>query len=66
MDATTDALGRLERIEDLRQVWQHEARSFTPWLATNIEVLSDAIGLPLTVLGQEVHVGEFRARCTGK
>lgn len=62
MDATTDALGlgRLERVEDLRGVWQHEAGSFTPWLASNVEVLSDAIGLPLTVLGQEVHVGEFR------
>jgi hypothetical protein len=53
-------LGRLDRLADLRQVWQHEAASFTPWLASNIEVLGDAIGLPLTVVGQEVPVGDFR------
>lgn len=41
-------------------MWAHEASDFTPWLAANIEILSDAIGLPLTVVGQEVHIGEFR------
>ncbi|GAA4536425.1 DUF4268 domain-containing protein [Amycolatopsis samaneae] len=53
-------LGRLERLANPRDIWQHEAVDFTPWLAANIEVLSDAIGLPLTVVAQEVHVGEFR------
>lgn len=41
-------------------MWQHESGDFTPWLAANIDVLSDAIGLPLTVVGQEVLVGDFR------
>lgn len=53
-------LGRLERVENLRDVWAHEATHFTPWLAANIEVLSDAIGVPLTVVEQEVDVGDFR------
>lgn len=53
-------LGRLERLTNPRGVWEHEAINFTPWLATNIDVLSDAIGLPLTVVGQEVLVGDFR------
>ncbi|WP_290055892.1 DUF4268 domain-containing protein [Amycolatopsis solani] len=59
---TTDAygLGRLERLADPRDVWKHEAADFTPWLAENIDVLSDAIGLPLSVVGQEVLVGDFR------
>lgn len=58
----TDALGlgRLERIADVRGVWKHEATVFTPWLADNIDLLSDAIDLPLTVVEQEVQVGEFR------
>lgn len=58
----TDAygLGRLERLTNPRDVWTHEAGDFTPWLAENIDVLSDAIGLPLTVVGQEVLVGDFR------
>ena len=58
----TDAygLGRLERLANPRDIWKHEASDFTPWLAENIDVLSDAIGLPLTVVGQEVLVGDFR------
>ncbi|WP_370971234.1 DUF4268 domain-containing protein [Amycolatopsis sp. cg9] len=53
-------LGRLERLANPRDVWKHEAANFTPWLAENIDVLSDAIGLPLSVVGQEVLVGDFR------
>ncbi|MFI9452447.1 DUF4268 domain-containing protein [Amycolatopsis sp. NPDC052450] len=53
-------LGRLERLTNPRDVWEHEANDFTPWLAANIDVLSDVIGLPLTVVGQEVLVGDFR------
>ncbi|MDI5977354.1 DUF4268 domain-containing protein [Amycolatopsis magusensis] len=58
----TDAygLGRLERLNNPRTVWQHEAGDFTPWLAENIDLLSEAIGLSLTVVGQEVLVGDFR------
>ncbi|WP_284747740.1 DUF4268 domain-containing protein [Amycolatopsis sp. RTGN1] len=58
----TDAygLGRLEQLPNPRDIWKHEAGDFTPWLASNIDVLSDVIGLPLTVVRQEVLVGDFR------
>ena len=38
-------LGKLEKIEDLRSIWKHEAKDFTPWLAEeeNLSMLSEAI-----------------------
>jgi len=45
----------------LREAWEHEASDFTPWLSENIEYLSDAIGIPLELTGQEVRVETFAA-----
>ena len=40
---------------DLRKIWAHEAHVFTPWLAENIKLLSDALGVSgLQVLGSTV------------
>ena len=54
-------LNRLEEITDLRTVWPHEALDFTPWLSQedNIALLSDAIGLDITVDETESTVGDF-------
>jgi hypothetical protein len=41
----TPCLGLLETV-DLRQAWAHEAQSFTPWLAENLNRLSTALGIP--------------------
>jgi hypothetical protein len=51
-------LGRLHRV-DPRTVWRHEAHDFTPWLAENIELLGEAIGLELEVVEREASVGDF-------
>lgn len=55
-------LGKLERVE-LRDVWQHEACHFTPWLAepANLEVLGQELGLDLELVGLEVSVGPYAA-----
>ncbi|MEM6662795.1 MAG: DUF4268 domain-containing protein [Pseudomonadota bacterium] len=55
-------LGRLEKV-DLREIWQTEAGDFTPWLASedNLLVLSDALQIDLELEGQEQSVGPFRA-----
>jgi hypothetical protein len=45
----------------LRDAWGHEAHDFTPWLATNIEHLSEAIGIPLELTGTEIAVDAFSA-----
>ncbi len=56
----TIRVGRLES-EDLREAWSHEAHDFTPWLAENLDRLSEAIGLDLDLEGCEVQVGPYRA-----
>lgn len=49
---------RLE-IVPLRQAFPSEARNFTRWLETNIEALSERIGMHLTVIQREQSVGDF-------
>lgn len=45
----------------LREAWAHEAHRFTPWLADNLDRLSQAIGIPLELTGTEMRVGTFSA-----
>ena len=54
-------LGKLIEIEDLREIWPHEALDFTPWLAKeeNMNILADALGLEITVNETEASVGDF-------
>ena len=52
-------LGTLKEISDLRSIWPHEALNFTPWVAENIDLLSDAIGIDITVDETESSVGDF-------
>ena len=58
---TTCELSELSKIEriDLRNVWSNEARDFTPWLADNISVLGEALGMDLELRGTEVPVGGY-------
>lgn len=50
-------------LEDVppRMAWAHEAISFTPWLAANLDRLGSQLGLELELEGQEVRVGPFSA-----
>lgn len=54
-------LGKLEKIDDLRKIWPHEALDFTPWLAEdeNLSLLCDAVGIDMTVDETESSVGSF-------
>jgi uncharacterized protein DUF4268 len=60
---STPALGRLERIDDLRTIWITESTGFTPWLARpdNLKLLGDTVGIDLEFEAQEKDVGPFRA-----
>jgi hypothetical protein len=58
-------LGQLERI-DPREVWKHEALSFTPWLAANAERLAEALEIDVEITGSEHPVGGFSLDLIGK
>ncbi len=53
-------LSKLEKVA-LREVWKHEALDFTNWLAKpeNLELLSDEIGIDITLIQTEASVGDF-------
>ncbi len=53
-------LGWLEEV-NVRKVWQHEAQDFTPWLASHLDRLGEALGLRLELEGTEVAVESFAA-----
>jgi hypothetical protein len=53
----------ISRLSDApaREAWPHEALDFTPWLAENLDHLSDVLGIPLELEGTEVAVESFSA-----
>lgn len=61
-------LGKLQSI-DPRTLWPMEAKDFTPWLAANLGMLGEALGLDLELVRMEAPVGSFacdiEARDTG-
>src|SRR5947209_1954124 len=58
-------LGRLESI-DPRDIWTHEAQDFTPWLVSNADRLSEALGIDLELDGAEQPVGGFKLDLVGR
>jgi hypothetical protein len=54
------SISRLEPVP-LRELWPHEARDFTVWLADNLDLLSETLGFPLTLIQTEVAAGTFSA-----
>ncbi len=53
------SLGRLERIEDIRTIWQHERHDFSDWLLNNAEQLAEVLGIELELENAEEPVGDF-------
>lgn len=57
---SADMIGKIARVP-LRDVWKHEAYDLTRWLEQNMDVLSDAVGLPLANPEREQAAGTFSA-----
>lgn len=55
---TAQELGNMQRVRP-REIWPDEARDFTPWLANNIELLGDALGMNLECRKREAAVGIY-------
>lgn len=53
-------IARLEKVP-LREVWRHEAHSFTRWLAENLDLLSDVTNIQLNLIQIEASAGPFSA-----
>ena len=53
-------LGKLERVE-VRKAWKHEALNFTPWLAENLDLLGEQLGISLEFEEKEMSIGSYRA-----
>lgn len=51
-------VGKISSVS-LRTLWKNESRDFTPWLADNIELLSDTLEIELEVEETEKSVGSF-------
>ena len=54
----TAELGKFESVP-VKQVWEHEALDFTPWLAENLDLLGEVLHLNLEEVQQEARVGWF-------
>ena len=44
---------------DVRDKWPHEALDFTPWLAENLDLLGDELGMELELVACEKPVGPY-------
>ena len=53
-------LGKFQQV-DLRDIWEHEAIDFTPWLekVENLSLLSETIGVEIVLEERESAVGKF-------
>lgn len=57
-------LGKIKQI-DLREIFKDEAKDFTPWLESNIDLLSEAVGIEIIDIKKEIDVGDFSADLIG-
>jgi len=60
-------LGKLIKV-DVREVWQHEARDFSSWLAlpNNLALLNEELGIEIELIGTEADIGRFRIDILGQ
>lgn len=58
-------LGKLETVS-IKEVWSHEAHSFTPWLLENYQELAQVVGIDIVLSHSEHAVGAYSLDLIGK
>ena len=46
-------------VVPVKQIWIHEAHEFTPWLAKNLPLLGETLGMELELVEQEAWTGDY-------
>ncbi|MDD3487884.1 MAG: DUF4268 domain-containing protein [Candidatus Pacebacteria bacterium] len=59
------SIGRVRKINP-RQIWKHESKDFTPWLAENIDYLNDILDMDIAVQTVEGSVGPYSVDIYGE
>ena len=52
-------VGKLKK-QNIRDIWPNESNDFTPWLASNIEILNEELGLDISEPTTEQQLVSFR------
>lgn len=63
---TNCILEELKKEEDLTKVWPKEAQNFTPWVANNLNLINEILGMELELVETESKVGSFSADIVAK
>jgi hypothetical protein len=50
--------GQIKKVV-IKTIWKNEALNFTPWLADNLDKLSNLIGLDLELTSREAEVRDI-------
>ena len=60
-------IGKIKKLSEteIRKLWPHEARDFSPWLANNISILNDVLNIRIEIEEIEGAVGDFRLDLSG-
>lgn len=61
----THEMGIIQKFE-VRDMWNHEAGDFTPWLAENINLLGEALQMDLEFIQSESSIGPFSVDIVAK
>ncbi|OGG83620.1 hypothetical protein A3I46_03815 [Candidatus Kaiserbacteria bacterium RIFCSPLOWO2_02_FULL_54_13] len=60
-----DTVGKLKDVH-VREIWKHEARSFTVWMEGNIDALNEQLGLEIQITERERAAGDFHVDLVGE
>jgi hypothetical protein len=65
MSGDDERLGRVSSV-DVRHIWPHEERDFTPWLLEHSKVLEQALGIDIELHHREERIGDFSLDIIGR